>query len=269
MIWMDPMPSAADLAIAYEQYYTHADKDSSQSRASKLLLTLLGIQSERRQIETFYLEQCTPGRVLEVGFGDGRRLSRLAQLGWQTEGQEIDPVAVDKARKKGHKVYLGPLEDLQLEGKQFDAIVGNHVIEHVPDPVAMLRECLRLLKPGGHLIMLTPDTGSFGHRFFRRNWLAIDTPRHIFLFSSNNLKSIAAAAGLTKVETISSNARNLIPFHASLEIRKHGKYDFQADPGLIRQLSVAALVALARIAQLTRLTSGEELVLFAQRPETA
>ena len=265
---MNPIPLEEDLGIAYEEYFTHDGAEISQGGASKLLLSLLGMQKQRRQIEDYMLNDLPPGRVLELGFGDGRRLRKLTQLGWDTEGQEVDPVSAANAQRNGHKVHLGPLETLQLPAESYDAIVSSHVIEHVPDPSNLLRECNRLLKPGGRLVMVTPNAEGFGHRLFGRNWIAVDAPRHLYLFSSENLAALAVTAGLGDVKTLTTSAHAPIQHHASMEIRAHGHYDHRKKIAKPQLLAVATLMVIARIGQLLGLSSGKELILIAERPST-
>ena len=110
-----------------------------------------------------YLETITPGRLLDVGCGNGQRLSQLQTLGWDVEGQEIDPKAVMNAQRNyGIKIHLGNLHDIAFSSSTFDAIIMGHVIEHLIDPLAILTECHRILKPGGILVITTPNVESFG-----------------------------------------------------------------------------------------------------------
>ena len=91
---------------------------------------------------------------------------------------------------------LGSLQEQKFPDNHFDAVHSAHVIEHVYDPVALLAECRRILKPGGTLVILTPNTGSAGHRYFGQAWLNLDPPRHLVLFSEASLRVAASRAGL-------------------------------------------------------------------------
>ena len=170
LTWLDPEPVAADLADLCVGYYTHrltagkwgAIRRAFQ-RASSAALNLTRVARERRMLLNRYLENSPPGRVLEVGCGAGERLSRFRALGWDVMGQEVDTTAASGAEKRtGAHVHVGPVEDLVAQGQSFDAVVMNHVIEHVLDPVSLLASCRRLLKPGGQLVCVTPNTDSWG-----------------------------------------------------------------------------------------------------------
>src|SRR4051812_21168852 len=145
-IWLDPMPVAEDLDMAYMNYYTHVDpaKRDRDPRpqfqrlmhgAFSLFVRASGISAERAKFEASYLDDMKPGRVLEIGCGDGSRLLRLRAAGWDVEGQEIDPQANAFVLKRHSiRLHVGDVARIGLPEEHYHAIVMNHVIEHVPDP---------------------------------------------------------------------------------------------------------------------------------------
>lgn len=196
LLWMDPRPSTDEIGKAYCQYYTHGNKnETGQTRGVRLIRAMLhgmstrflGLRSERRRYKCMYLDKTLPGRLLEVGCGNGKRLARMKALGWDVMGQEIDPMAADYARtRKGIPVHLGPLETID-KPDEYDAVIVSHVIEHVHDPVDLLENCSRLLKKGGVLVILTPNAASYGHRKFGSHWRGLEPPRHLHLFTTKTL----------------------------------------------------------------------------------
>ena len=145
-------------------------------------------------------------RVLDVGCGSGVVLARMKSFGWETCGVEVDLNAVNAARARGLDIRHGQLAEINFPENHFDAVHLSHVIEHVYDPAALLRECHRVLKPGGTFIMLTPNTAS-GHRRFKSAWLNLDPPRHLILFNRRNFRSLAEAAGF-KIVPADTSVRN-------------------------------------------------------------
>jgi SAM-dependent methyltransferase len=124
-------------------------------------------------------------------------LSRMQELGWAVTGIETDARAARFARERfGVEVVEGSLESAEFPADTFDAVILSHVIEHVFEPVSLLRECGRVLKPGGKLIVLTPNTGSFGHRVFREAWRGLEPPRHLHIFNRLTLDAAVREAGL-------------------------------------------------------------------------
>ena len=103
-----------------------------------------------------YLKADDRGRLLDVGSGNGLFLHQMKRLGGAVAGVELDGRAASVARAKfGLEVFEGPLEEATFPDEYFDAITMNHVIEHVLDPVGLLKECRRVLRPGGKLVVTT------------------------------------------------------------------------------------------------------------------
>lgn len=206
LVWLDPRPKINEIGKAYQNYYTHGHTNhAQQTRLAKtvrsflhaLSISLLGLRSKRRRYKCMYLNKITPGRLLEVGCGNGKRLARMRDLGWDVTGQEIDPMASEYVREeKGIPVHLGPLETMDTPG-EFDVVILSHVIEHVHDPVALLRMCHRLLKKNGLLVLLTPNVLSYGHRRFGADWRGLESPRHIHLFTCKTLVRLAQKSGFS------------------------------------------------------------------------
>ena len=113
--------------------------------------------------KAMYLRVRFGARLLEIGCGSGRQLEFLRQLGWRVEGLDLDPVAVKVASARGLTVHTGSLKEQNFPDQYFDAVVSSHVIEHVHDPIGLLRECGRVLRPGGKLVVITPNTASWGN----------------------------------------------------------------------------------------------------------
>jgi 2-polyprenyl-3-methyl-5-hydroxy-6-metoxy-1,4-benzoquinol methylase len=248
LVWLDPMPLAEDLSIAYESYFTHSleTRATSQSAPSKIrtalravrgsLISAFGIERERRRLAFMDLADEPAGRLLELGSGDGTRLTLMRSHGWAVEGQDVDPNAdAFRLRAEGLTVHLGPLDSLELPGGVYDAVVMSHVIEHVPDPIAVMRECGRLLKPGGSVIAVTPNNRSLGARLFGRSWMALEPPRHLYLFNSSNLQRLARIAGFARsaVRTSYANADGMAV--GSLSIHQTGRFALERGATTVRQ----------------------------------
>ncbi|MCL4515722.1 MAG: class I SAM-dependent methyltransferase [Firmicutes bacterium] len=121
----------------------------------------------------------------------------MEYLGWQPYGVEPDSEAARVAKERYNlTIDVGTLDQINYPDSFFDAIVMNHVIEHVPDPVALFQQCRRLLRPGGKLALLTPNVKSLGSRLFHSAWRGLEPPRHLHLFSPKALGACAKQAGL-------------------------------------------------------------------------
>jgi SAM-dependent methyltransferase len=166
----------------------------------------------RRQAdaEVRFLKYVPDGQLLDVGCGSGAWLKSMRELGWRAEGVDFDENAIAVAQQDGLKVSAGSLEQQGYPSDKFDAVTLSHVIEHVPDPVGTLTECARILKPGGKLIVATPNNWSLGHRLFRKNWRGLEPPRHLHIFSPQSLRRTLQLAGFSRVSIRPQIARSVI-----------------------------------------------------------
>jgi SAM-dependent methyltransferase len=226
--FLDPRPTLEDLGKAYATYYTHSAPIQPKGNSpvhrfyraikegylgwrwgyndglrawQKTLAPLLYLHPGRRtQLDSMvmYLSAMPGARLLDVGCGSGDLIERLGNLGWQTEGIDFDALAVQSARKRGLRVRLGTLEDQSYSGASFDVVTMNHVIEHVHDPGALLRECHRILKPSGRLVVVTPNIRSLGHGHFKADYISLDPPRHLQIFTPEALRRLGERAGFQR-----------------------------------------------------------------------
>jgi SAM-dependent methyltransferase len=138
------------------------------------------------------------GRWLDVGCGGGAMLHRVCALepAFQPRGIERDAGAVARARSLGFDVQRADFPESGLPGGAFDVITLNHVLEHIPDPMAALQEIRRLLAPGGCAMIAVPNRAGLWARLLGHRWVALDLPRHLYHFSPATLRRAASAAGL-------------------------------------------------------------------------
>jgi len=147
------------------------------------------------------------GRLLDVGCGNGSFIARMHELGWDVAGTDVDADAVRRARlDSGLDVYEGTLEGARFPVGSFDVVTLTHVVEHVDDPVALLAECRRILRPGGRVVATTPNVESWGHAIFGAAWRGLEPPRHLMLFSVRTMAVCARRAGL-RITALRTTAR--------------------------------------------------------------
>jgi ubiquinone/menaquinone biosynthesis C-methylase UbiE len=130
--------------------------------AVRMLLRASGLTLEEQAISDMHLGGLEPGRLLDIGCGDGEFSCRIKKRGWTVDGLDFDTVAARLAEERhGLKVNICSVEEMAYPDDSFDAVTMNHVIEHLVDPLAVLRNVHRVLKPGGSFIVVTPNAKSW------------------------------------------------------------------------------------------------------------
>jgi SAM-dependent methyltransferase len=299
LLWLDPMPLEEDIGTAYETYFTHAAMEDApppaalgaRRRAAELCrsayrawrfncgddagkplrwlfalpILLSRIECDGLDIPLRYLAVPEKGRMLDVGCGDGSVLKLAQELGWNAEGVDFDPQAVDAARRKGLSVRLGGLAEQRYPDESFDLVPMSHVIEHVHDPLATLREVRRVLRAGGTLVITTPNAASWGHRRFGRHWVHLDPPRHLKIFDADSLAALARRAGFGQSAFSSTLRITPFTFAQSRLIRRSGRGDMMHPPTLSALIYGRAATFVEMLMRLRDPLVADELLLEARK----
>lgn len=305
LVWLDPRPTPSAIGQLYSDYYTHDSMRDDTSGTTRQdpgwmraimrgipgasqgygdalldwwerdlgkLLSFFGPLAELAKRGTMWLPAEKRGALLDVGCGDGSFMRHMRGLGWQVSGIEQDALASETAlaRLGTDCVYreIGDASAARPDG--FDVVTLSHVIEHLLDPIDTLVACLDCLKPGGCLVIATPNFKSRAHRHFGRHWLHLDPPRHIQLYDPDTLDTLVQRAGfeVESVDTPSSSSHFV--WQASALIEERGTL-----PGIRiedRSIWIAIESGLFWMWEylLTRFGQqcGEEVMLVATKPVT-
>jgi 2-polyprenyl-3-methyl-5-hydroxy-6-metoxy-1,4-benzoquinol methylase len=228
--YLDPRPSIETIQIAYGQYHTHTEQSvlpASELHGLRRLKRVLAngyknwkfgtslepssrfgilaaflLPAQRAILDRQYRHlprRQQRGRLLDIGFGDAGFLENAHAAGWSVVGTDMDPTVVQNARARGFDARLGTVDVVR---GPFDAITMSHVIEHLHDPVAVLRTCYELLSPGGTLWVETPNIDANGRRRLGSDWRGLEPPRHLVLFSRASLMQIVRGIGFTDVHDL-------------------------------------------------------------------
>ena len=221
MLITHPQPSLETLGKYYESedYISHTDNKRSLFEKAYHFVKQIALKNKLYLINSF---QSNKGRILDIGAGTGDFLLTAQENGWQTIGVEPSPRAKGIAIKKG----ISFVEDTQeLESHSFDTITMWHVLEHVPDLDAQIKELKRLLKQNGTLIIAVPNYKSFDAKHYGAFWAAYDVPIHFWHFSKKAIQLLFAKEGM-KLEKVLP--MKFDSFYVSLlsEKYKSGKMNF-------------------------------------------
>jgi 2-polyprenyl-3-methyl-5-hydroxy-6-metoxy-1,4-benzoquinol methylase len=152
------------------------------------------------------------GAILDLGCGRGLFLRVIKRFGYRVWGTELDDASARAAHhRSGAEVRVGPLVGCHFDAGQFDAITAWQVFEHFHDPDVVLRECHRVLRPGGALIMSMPNIESWQARWAGASWFHLDLPRHLFHYDPATITRMLEGQGF-RVEKISHYSLEQDPF---------------------------------------------------------
>jgi 2-polyprenyl-3-methyl-5-hydroxy-6-metoxy-1,4-benzoquinol methylase len=188
LLYTSPRVKAEGLLAEYEGNKDEEYFDQTESRSMNAYLSLALIRRHAKS-----------GRLLDVGAATGFFLN-AARPFFEVEGVEPSTWARRYAQEQlGLKIKAPTLEAARFEDGRFDVVTLLDVIEHVPDPVAVLKEIARVTKPGGILYLVTPDCESPSAKVLGGRWWGLRSA-HIFYFSRATLERALAAAGFEIVE---------------------------------------------------------------------
>lgn len=132
-------------------------------------------------------------RILDVGCGGGALLDRLASIGFGNLFGADPFMAADGETARGVPLMKRDLSEVTGE---FNCIMFNHSLEHVPDPVATLKAASERLAPEGICLVRLPTTSSDVWERYQANWMNIDAPKHIVIPSREGMAIAAERVGL-------------------------------------------------------------------------
>jgi 2-polyprenyl-3-methyl-5-hydroxy-6-metoxy-1,4-benzoquinol methylase len=292
--FLNPRLTGDAIGGAYDSYYTHAPAatESAPSIRSRFREVVIRSYAKRQLGATSaphlvwaewmvrrlypglakhvaaqyrYLSSSRPGAaLLDVGCGNGEFLSKVQALGWNAVGVEFDPKAHAVASSKGLRVVRGSVPNTSFELESFDAITLHHVIEHVHDPRDVLNEMRLLLKPGGTIVLTTPNWQSCGATFFGPLWRGLEPPRHLILFTPDALVKLVAEIGFVNAEI---RVRPELAYSYFEQSRAIANLSPSAPPNLFEEISSATEQAFKAASRDSRF--AEEFTLIATRPGTA
>ncbi|HXF95825.1 MAG TPA: class I SAM-dependent methyltransferase [Gemmatimonadales bacterium] len=147
-----------------------------------------------------------PGRLLDLGCGDGTILYLARRDGWEVRGVELFPEQAALLRERlGLPVEASDITRYGGDPASCDVVVLTHVLEHLPDPVAALRKIRDLLKPGGVGVLEFPNIDGLDQRvrrlldrlgIHRRRYAAAYVPGHVQEFCRRSFAAACERAGL-------------------------------------------------------------------------
>lgn len=219
----------SDLPMLYSQYYPRREVDfiALEAEALKVLAPQAHFRRWLSGTDNQGHYRAKPGqRVLDIGSGSCLALLELRAMGVEAWGIEADPNVRALADHFQLQVHIGNIHDMPFPDLSFDLIVLNQVIEHVPDPLALLRAVNARLNPGGGMVLLSfPNTDSVQAARSRRRWINWHVPYHQHHFNRSSFEQLAMQANFAvgSVRTITPNLWSLLQRRANREAPAEGR----------------------------------------------
>lgn len=187
-----------------------------------------------------------PGRLLDVGCGGGFMLEAARERGWTAVGVDPSSYAVARARKMGHEAHEGLVQDLELPEGEFDAVALLQVVEHVTDPRPLLAASRRALRPGGALLVATPNPRSLLARAKRERFNYWIPPVHCVWYTPRALARLLRSSGFAPVVETTWSPR-AFRIHDGMDVLDQTRWGRRL-PYRVKRWTGGALIRLADLA---------------------
>jgi SAM-dependent methyltransferase len=187
----NPRPTPATIGAYYpDSYAPYLTSEGARLPAGRKAKLLRWLGFEPRPTPPV-----APGQLLEIGCASGAYLEQMRRAGWTGTGIEFSDSAAQQARAKGFEVHTGSVEMAPDLSRRFDLIAAWMVLEHLHDPISVLRRLRSWSKPEGYLIGSVPVHGRFFLKVFGNASYDLHLPNHLYHFSPETLRQLLHAGG--------------------------------------------------------------------------
>ncbi len=195
LVYVNPRPDPTTLIQLYTDYHQRDGKDERvwarlmEKNFKEVSLFLYSIFPEK-------------GKILDIGCGYGHFIETMRDFGWSVWGIDLSPNTLSHAREKGLNVANTSIDDVAFPDGFFDAITAFYVLEHLVNPLSALKKVLKMLKPGGVIVIRVPHTTPIVRilSFFRVKNNLYDTPYHLYDFSPKTISLALKKAGFSFIK---------------------------------------------------------------------
>ena len=214
------------------------------------------------------------GRILDVGCSAAFFLTVARERGWQPQGAEIAQWAVEFSRQElGLDVFHGPLQAAAFPANQFDVVFSSHVMEHIADPLSLLTEMVRVLRPGGVHVTVVPTQFASPSWKLARRFIGDPPPIHSSFYTQQTYEAFLKKAGLeivcSEYNVELSRLRDLLRSKEeslqSWRQQKQGDVQNLSRPQVVRPAWIKALKRAINLGG-NLLGLGDEILVIAQKP---
>ncbi|MDA3944820.1 MAG: class I SAM-dependent methyltransferase [Bacteroidetes bacterium] len=215
-----PQPTLEKIGRYYDsqEYFSHGGKTKGFVPAMYNGIKKINIQTKFKQV-TKDLEKCS---LLDIGCGIGDFLAFAKSCGWNVSGLEPNEQAREVIAEK-HEILAEDVSAIKkLTDNSFNLITLFHVLEHVHDLDALLIEIIRILKPGGRLVVALPNNLSWDAKKYKMYWAGYDVPRHLYHFDPESFAALIDKFPLQKDKIV---PMKWDAYYVSLLSEKYSKHN--------------------------------------------
>jgi 2-polyprenyl-3-methyl-5-hydroxy-6-metoxy-1,4-benzoquinol methylase len=252
LIYQKELPTVEQMAAYAEDQYAAGVYKGYASAAH------LKIATFERRIELLK-RLGVRGRILDVGSACGFFIEAALKHGLDAYGIEFSKEAVAMAREDIRpRITIGDVNLLRQRGdEQFDAVVAFDIIEHTQNPLKFLDEIRQILRPGGWLMLATPDTDHFLRYLMKDRWPMLQPMQHTYLFSKAAMRYALEKAGYENIGVRKAD-KSLTLDYLIDQIHVH-------NPVISRAYQVASKLLPGKVRQGTFAVNIGEMLAYAQR----
>lgn len=189
------LPDDEGISTLYEEAWS-CDSESCPNGSTSLT-------AAKDMMETILRGRITDRDVLDYGAGNGVFALALAS----SAAKSVFAYEPYGPTKEIDGIVWSDQPDGPWSSKRFDLIVMSEVIEHLPDPVVVLRRLKALLQPGGTIFVTTPNARGLWGRFGKGDWREAQNPSHLCLFTEVSMNACAKEAGFSRFVRVKSKVR--------------------------------------------------------------
>lgn len=175
-----------------------------------------------------------PGNVIDVGCSLGNFLEVARDRGWETLGLELNQKAVKHATETlGLDVRPQLLHEADLKENSFDVLSLWEVLEHVPDPDGLLKDCYKYIRKGGTISILVPNRNALSAMIMQEHCSCFGGRNHLWYFSEDVLTALLEKNGFTvykeETKTILSQMNEITGYlsYRNPYLSAPGNFDFK------------------------------------------
>jgi len=190
LVFQNPQPVFGDLQKRYGENYFDYEFSNQHNFFNLMKLGLRDID-----FDSLFSNVRERKRFLDIGCATGLLLNHMKNKGWDCRGVELCRESAEYGIAHFNiDIYIGTLEQALFPDSFFHAVHLSHLIEHVPDPSALLLEIKRILRPEGYMVLTTPNISGMQARIAGKDWRSA-IPDHVFLFSKKTMKKLLRKTG--------------------------------------------------------------------------